>query len=183
MIFLNNEGIMKNNDKIKKIWKNLIDEYPNLFIQNLKLNIDSWYIKFNNFKEFIIKNRILPSIITDKSLRRWYDTQQINYNEKKLLMKNEIIRKDWELFLEEFKDIINLNRNEIIWMEKLNKTINYIKENNKLPTKSNNDEEIKMLGYWIGNQKTSYSNNINLLKNLKFRKMWEDFVKEYNYLL
>jgi hypothetical protein len=40
-----------------------------------------------------------------------------------------------------------------------------------------------MLGYWIGNQKTSYTNNINLLKKPKFKQMWEDFVKEYNYLL
>jgi len=181
--FKNNEGIMKNNDIIKKKWKDLIDEFPHLFITNMRLNNENWYIKFNNFKEFIIKNRILPSVITDKSLRRWYDTQQINYNEKKLLMEDEIIRKVWQQFLEEFKDILNSNRNEIIWIEKLNKTIDYIKEHNKLPTKSNNDNEIKMLGYWIGNQRTSYSNNINLLKVPKFRQMWEDFVKEYNYLL
>ena len=179
----NNEGIMKNNDIIKKKWKDLIDEFPHLFITNMRLNNENWYIKFNNFKEFIIKNRILPSVITDKSLRRWYDTQIINYNEKKLLMEDDIIRKVWEQFLEEFKDILNSNRNEIIWIEKLNKTIDYIKVHNKLPTKSNNDNEIKMLGYWIGNQRTSYSNNINLLKVPKFRQMWEDFVKEYNYLL
>ena len=168
---------MKNNEIIKKKWKDLIDEFPNLFITNMRLNNENWYIKFNNFKEFIIKNRILPSVITDKSLRRWYDTQQINYNEKKLLMEDEIIRKEWKKFLEEFKDILNSNRNEIIWIEKLNKTIDYIKEHNKLPTKSNNDNEIKMLGYWIGNQRTSYSNNINLLKVPKFRQMWEDFCK------
>ena len=179
----NNEGIMKNNDIIKKKWKDLIDEFPHLFITNMRLNNENWYIKFNNFKEFIIKNRILPSVITDKSLRRWYDTQIINYNEKKLLMEDDIIRKVWEQFLEEFKDILISNRNEIIWIEKLNKTIDYIKEHNKLPTKSNKDNEIKTLGSWLSHQKTNYKNNINLLKIPKFRQMWEDFVKEYNYLL
>jgi hypothetical protein len=181
--YKNDEGIMKNNPKIKKMWKDLIDEFPKLFHMKIRLNVESWYIKFNNFKEFIIKNRILPSTITDKSLRRWYETQEINYNKKILLMEDEIIRKEWELFIEEFKEILNLNRNENIWIEKLNKTIDYIKEYNKLPSRKDDDNEIKMLGYWIGNQKTSYTNNINLLKNPHFKQMWEDFVKEYNYLL
>jgi len=174
---------MKNNPKIKKMWKDLVDEFPKLFNINLRLNVECWYIKFNNFKEFIIKYRILPSTITDKSLRRWYETQEINYNKKILLMEDEIIRKEWELFLEEFKEILNLNRNENIWIEKLNKTIDYIKEYNKLPSRKDHDKKIKMLGNWIGNQKTSYTNNINLLKNPKFKQMWENFVKEYNYLL
>jgi len=81
-----------------------------------------------------------------------------------------------EEFIEEYNEYFNTN--EEIWNENLNKLINYIKENNKLPSKENNNT--KSLGSWLGTQKQKYKNNIEIIKNEEIKKKWIEFIKEYD---
>ena len=69
--------------------------------------------------------------------------------------------------------------NEEIWDDYLNNLIDYIKENGKLPSQTDNNPIIKSLGKWISTQKTNYKNNKQILNNPEFRKKWEEFVNEY----
>ena len=96
-------------------------------------------------------------------------------------MKDEEIRKIWKDFNDKYEDLFKTNNEK--WNDNLEKVEEYIIKYKILPSICDKDNEIKTLGSWLSHQKTNYKNNINLLKVPKFRQMWEDFVKEYNYLL
>lgn len=46
--------------------------------------------------------------------------------------------------------------NEDIWNELLNDLKKYINENDKLPSSTDKDKQIKILNSWIANQKINY---------------------------
>ena len=71
-----------------------------------------------------------------------------------------------------------LNRNEI-WMKKLEKVEDYILKNNKRPSSTDKDIEIKQLGKWIENQKKFYSNDKYIMKDETIKKYWENFIEKY----
>jgi predicted phage gp36 major capsid-like protein len=88
---------------------------------------------------------------------------------------NDEIRKLWEEFTEEYKEY--LKSNEEIWKDNLDKLKQYINENNIRPSYSSNNNEIKRLGNWIQTQQTNYKKDT---MNDEIRKLWEEFIKEYN---
>ncbi len=90
-------------------------------------------------------------------------------------MKNKEIRNKWEEFINEYEEFFKSN--EEIWEDNLNKVIDYIKENNKLPSKHNKNKEIKSLGIWISSQKANYKNNFQIMKNEEIRNKWEEFIQ------
>jgi superfamily II DNA or RNA helicase len=70
----------------------------------------------------------------------------------------------------------------ITWEEKLAMVEEYIKENGKLPTSHNENKNIRQLGGWISTQKANYIKQKEIMKNKNIRKLWDDFVKQYNHL-
>ena len=70
--------------------------------------------------------------------------------------------------------------NEDIWYTILNKVEQYILENNKTPSKTDKNKEIKQLGRWIGTQKQNYKKEQKIMKNLEIKKSWEDFTNKYS---
>ena len=62
-------------------------------------------------------------------------------------MKDDNIRKQWEQFKEEYKEYII--ENDQAWEYKLEQVKKYMDENNKKPSTTDKDKEIKTLGTWI----------------------------------
>lgn len=67
----------------------------------------------------------------------------------------------------------------ISWEERFKALEKYLKENNKRPSKSNEDREISSLGNWTSIQLYNYSKN-NL--KLEQQKKWDELLKKYNEL-
>ena len=75
---------------------------------------------------------LLPSStskdIEIKTLGNWINTQKANYKNNENSMKNEEIIKEWEKFMNDYKELFKTN--EELWYENKNKVIDYIKEYN-----------------------------------------------------
>jgi len=173
-----NINIMKN-EEIKKEWEQFINEYEHFF----KSNEEIWKDNLNKVIDYIKENNKLPSSIDKdkniKSLGQWLSHQKNNNNKNINIMKNEEIKKEWELFINEYEHFFKSN--EEIWYDTLNKVIDYIKENNKLPSTRDKNKNIKSLGEFINTQKQNYKKYEGIMKIKEIREEWEQFINEYEH--
>ena len=70
------------------------------------------------------------------------------------------------------------NRNDK-WITKLKEVKDFIIENNKRPSKYNNNE--KRYATWINTQTTFYKNKKHTMQHQNIRKLWEDFINDDKY--
>lgn len=63
------------------------------------------------------------------------------------------------------------------WMERLEEVKKYIDENEKRPGLNDN----KKLNYWIQDQIKYYKKDKCIIKNIKFKKIWEEFITSEKY--
>ena len=175
--YKNNKCIMKN-EEIRKKWEDFIEKYINLF----KTNIELWKENLNKLENYIIENKKIPSS-TDKDTKYiggWLSSQKKNYIKNIEIMKNKEIKKQWEEFIDKYKEYFKTNIE--IWNETLIKLENYIIENGKLPSTTDKDINNKKLGEWLLRQNNRYKNNNRCMKNEEIRKQWEKFIERYNEL-
>ena len=174
--------LMKNN-KIRKLWKEFVndDKYKKYFESNEEI----WKTKLDQVKQYIDENNKRPSThYKDKEIKvlaTWIGTQQNNYEKNKDIMKDENIKKLWEEFINDDKYKKYFESNEEIWKTKLNQVKQYIDENNKRPSNSDKDNEIKSLGQWINHQQNNYKKNDFIIKNKNIKKLWEEFINNNKY--
>jgi hypothetical protein len=107
----------------------------------------------------------------------WYSQQKQNYKNNIKNMKIKEIKIKWEEFIEEYKKY--LLSDEEIWYLKLEQVKNYINENKKIPSQTDKDKNIKILGVWYSQQKQNYKNNIKNMKIKEIKIKWEEFIEEY----
>jgi superfamily II DNA or RNA helicase len=100
--YIRNKHIMLNIE-IRKKWELFINDpkYKEYFISSE----DYWINILENIKKYIIENNKRPSSEdkdeTIKFYGKWLGTQKITYIKKENIMKNEEIRKLWELFIKD----------------------------------------------------------------------------------
>jgi rubrerythrin len=96
--YKNHTEIMQD-DNIREIWENFIDEYKEYFMSN----DDIWKLKLLNVKKYINENKKRPSkrdMNNDiKIIGNWLSIQVKNYKKHAEIMKNDNIRKLWEDFI------------------------------------------------------------------------------------
>jgi hypothetical protein len=159
------------NEIIKKIWTEFINDnkYKIFFMSNEEI----WNDNLNKVKLYMDKNNKRP--IDDKYLNQWLKHQTNNYNNNNnRIMKNEVIKKLWEEFINDNKYKKIFMSNEEIWNDNLNKVKLYMDENNKRP-------DDKYLNQWLQDQTTNYKNNKYLMKNETIKKSWEEFINDDKY--
>jgi hypothetical protein len=173
--YANRHQIMKNDD-IRQYWKQFIDTYPNLFITNDEI----WYDNKNKVEEYIKQYNKLPSQIdknkTISSLATWISSQKQNYKNKEGIMKNEIIVKEWECFVQTY--VVLFRTNEEVWMDTFQKVKEYVQQNKALPSSQSKDISIKGMGSWVINQKKNFRDNTQIMKNDIIRNIWKDFIEK-----
>ena len=165
---------MKNPNIVKR-WKDFIDKYKKYFISKEEI----WENKLKKLKEYIDTNKKRPtSTSKDKDIKNlcsWINTQQETYNGRKkegnTIMKNPNIRKLWKDFTDEYEKYFITDEDK--WYINLQNLKEYIDENKKCPSIGN------ILRNWSVNQFQNYKKNIYIMKNLKIRKSWEEFIDEY----
>jgi superfamily II DNA or RNA helicase/ribosomal protein S17E len=178
--YKNNECIIKLNEEIKKQWEEFMEKYSDLF----KTDIEKWKENLKLVEDYIIKNEKLPSnknkdIKDIKILGEWLSCQKQNYKNNECIIKlNEKIKKEWEEFIEKYNDLFKTNIE--LWYDKFNLVKDYVIKNNILPSKESKDDNTKILGNWIGSQKSKYKKNIEIMKNEQIKKEWEEFIEKYS---
>jgi superfamily II DNA or RNA helicase len=179
-IYKKNIGIMRNK-KYKDIWNNFIQEYKQYFMSSE----ENWRDTLKKVLDYINKYNKRPSrsIYNDKNiifLATWITVQNSYYKDKTNIMKNDIIKKEWENIINDIKYKKFFISSDILWINTLNSVINYIKKNNKRPTVRDKNKNIKILGCWINTQVVNYKRKIKIMKNKNICKLWEDFITKYN---
>ena len=173
--YKNNKEIMKN-EEIKSIWEEFIITYEVLF----KTNEEIWYDKLDNIKEYIKKYNKLPcyndSNANIKSLGKWLSHQKDNYKKNIKNMKNEEIKRIWEVFTNKYKVLFVNNKEK--WYDTLQVITEYIKNNNLKHSLKNN----KSLENWLSTQKHNYKKNEGIMKDTEIRNKWEEFINTHKEL-
>ena len=54
-------------------------------------------------------------------------------------------------------------------------------ENNKRPSSTNKNSNIRSYGQWISDQQDNYKNNKHIMSNPDIRKLWEEFINDPKY--
>jgi hypothetical protein len=136
-----------------------------------------WDKTLEKLKDFINLNEKLPRLIKKKNrktekdkdenrLGNWINTNKQDYKNKPYCMKeeNKDRREKWKKFTDEFKEYLLTYEEE--WDENLNKVIDFINLNKKLPRrigkknrKTAENEEETRLARWIHTNKENYEKN------------------------
>ncbi len=69
----------------------------------------------------------------------------------------------------------------ITWEERFNRVKAYIDENQKRPSKRDNNKTIKFLGSWISTQQNNYQNKLHSMTNQSHYDLWTQFITEEPY--
>jgi hypothetical protein len=190
------------NNKIKKLgqwisnqlhkYKNNIMTNHNIYIEWTKFINDDKYKKYflsneekwlqilEKVKNFININNKKPSINDNTKLSYWLDHTIKAY--KFNIMKNQEIYDEWTEFIndEKYKEYFLSNKEK--WLQILEKVKNFININNKKPTINDKDNDIKFLGRWLINQKTSYKyRKDTVMTNQDIYDEWTKFINDDKY--
>jgi len=172
------ENKLSNEKKIKI--EKLKQDFQSLF----KTPQESWLEKLNELKEFINTNEIMPRQTKNNKneceLAHWYQNNKRNYNNNDRICKDPNIRKEWQKFENDYKNIFY---NPIqLWISRLEAVKKYIDDNNKKPSPTDkNDETIKSLGNWLLKQKDLYKNEEQIMKEPIIKNNWKKFISDPKY--
>jgi hypothetical protein len=149
------------------------------------VNDEEWCISFEKVKKYIDENKKRPSTF-DKNkeiqiLGEWISTQKNNYVQREQIMKDELIYKKWSDFVSDSKYKEYLLSGEELWYISFEKVKNYIDENKKRPSSTDQQKEIQTLSSWINCQQRKYTSKRNIMKDELIYKKWTDFVSDSKY--
>jgi superfamily II DNA or RNA helicase/tRNA(Ser,Leu) C12 N-acetylase TAN1 len=172
------------NEKIYNKWTEFINDKR--YILYFQSNEEKWIKQLDELKHYIDLNNKRPSQYDKNSnivqLQKWIGTQQTNYKNKKQIMLNEWIYNRWTEFINDKQYITYFQSNEEIWIKRLNEVKLYIDTNNKKPSDSDNDSNIKQLRNWIGAQQTNYKNKKYIMSNEEIYNKWTEFINDKRYI-
>jgi superfamily II DNA or RNA helicase len=142
----------------------------------------------NNFLKVMAKNdsRLRKSYVSKSlggyiSINSAIDDDKIdddNDNDDKEDIEDDEIELKFNMI---FDSMGKMKNSEELFLIRLENVKKYIDENNKRPSKHNEDKNIKFMGCWIGTQKQNYSKKINNMKDENIYKLWTDFINDEKY--
>jgi hypothetical protein len=146
---------------------------------------DNWIESFNQLIQYIDINNKRPSN-TDKNMQikqlaTWIQHQKPLYITKKGIMLNEIIYSKWTEFINNPKYKKYFQSAEDDWIESLNQVIQYIDINNKRPSNTDKNMQIKQLARWIGIQQKDYVKKKYNMSNEEIYGKWTEFINNQKY--
>ena len=182
----------KHYKKFKKNMKTLlIKQKFEEFINNDKYKIyfltqyENFIININKVKTYIDNNNKRPSMLdTDKHINKlssWLDVQTKYYNKNINNMLNLQIKNQWIEFINNDKYKIYFQSQEDNFIINLSKLKDYINNNNKLPSNSSKDNNLKYLARWIRTQKSNYEKKKYIMLNLQIKNQWIEFINDAQY--
>jgi len=181
-VWLQNQITKKKVNKFKnhvhcKQLEEFLEEYKEYFIEKPKSESPYLQKTFDEMlsllKEFINKHKKRPTLKTNKHLCYWLIDRTKCYKKKEGKFKNHVQYKQWEEFLEEYKDYFKTE--DEIWNENLQKVKEFINIHKRRPTEKNEP----LLRSWLTNNLCCYKKRERNFKDLVYCKKWEEFIEEY----
>lgn len=80
-----------------------------------------------------------------------------------------------------YNSVIWLNIDNITkWHDSLTDVKNFVSENNKLPSRYTSCKKESSLAHWIKRQRENYKNRKGIMKDVKYRNIWDKFIDSKN---
>ena len=169
-----------NDDKYNKFTEFINDDKYKKYIVS---NENEWQNNLNKVKQYIDENDKRPSSSDKndniKTLGLWILHQVNNYIKKEQIMKNEEIYNKFTNIINDDKYKKYFLSNEDEWLNNLNKVKQYIDKNDKKPSSTDKNDNIKTLGRWILTQINNYTKKKYIMKNDK--NIYNEWGKFINY--
>ena len=140
--------------------------------------IDNWNERLEELRTFLEREKRRPSQHTkyESLLGNWLSHQIQNYKHKITKFKCQNYRKQWEDFLEKYKEYFKTNDER--WTERLEEVRTFLDKEKRRPVKEKKTE--KTLGNWLADQIVNYELSTGMFKNNpEICKRWEEFVEKY----
>lgn len=175
------KDIMKN-QLIYDKWSEFINDpnYNEYFMSNEEI----WIKRFEELKQYIDNNK-KPSKNNDnpqiKCLAMWCINQITCYKKKDQIMKHVYIYNKWTEFINNEKYKQYFLSNEDVWNNTFEEVLKHIKNNNKLPSRYDNNIKVKQLGTWFKHQQQNYRKKKDIMKNELIFNKWTQFINDKKY--
>ena len=142
-----------------------------------------WDLNLDKVKDIIKNTGMLPK--NNKYLEHWIGDQEKNYKKRNHIMQDPTYHKKWEHFKNDpkYKPIYNRNINITIslWNENFTKFKEYIDKNNKIPNRSSNIKEERILVKWLDHQKQNYKYKKGAMNLQCLYNTWTEFINDDKY--
>ena len=172
-----NAYIMENT-LIRTEWESTMKKYA----EYLESGEEAWRSIHKNVCDYMDKYKKSPSTIDKdpeiKKLGNWVSHQKKNYEKNVEIMKNPIIRAEWESTLKKYAEYIESG--EEAWRSTHKIVCEYMVKHMKSPSTHDKDPEIKKLGLWVRTQKQNYKKNVQIMTNPIIRTEWEATLEKYS---
>ena len=162
------------NEYREKSWNEFINDpkYSKYFI-SLK---DIWKNNIEKLKFFMNIKKRIPMAQEEDKLGIWYQQQKIKFSNGTLNKERTNIWK--EMINDPIYSQYIMSQKEI-WLNKLSESKQFIDDKKRLPNKRDKNE--KVLGCWMGTQKTLYNKkNEYFIEN--YLEEWESFINDPKYI-
>lgn len=104
---LNYEKNKINNNQLQILWEKFLKTHGKYMLTEE----DKWLLNLKKLNDFFQKNKRAPKSreLNERSEYNWYRKQKTNYLEKKGLLKNDELRKNWVSFLNKYAHLRGKN--------------------------------------------------------------------------
>jgi hypothetical protein len=168
-------------EKIRNNWLQLVEKYKEYFLSKY----EKWIISFQKLKNHldVSEGKNIFTVSTDaKKLKKFLNLQKENFRLKIGSMKDPIIYKTWNEFINDEKyryKIMSFNER---WIHNLSLLILYIEKNSCLPSTESKDQKIKSLGKWYFKYKKNYLDKTGMIMDDELYPLWTEFINNEKYL-
>ena len=132
----------------------------------------------NSINKFLkimsLNDRKIKKSFSGKTLGGYISIENINEDEDD---ENEFELK-YNLIFDNMGEFLNGTE---VWELKLEKVKEYMDDNDKRPSRNDNNTEIKQLGSWIGNQLKNYTKKSGIMKNEIIYNHWTELINDPKY--
>jgi superfamily II DNA or RNA helicase len=177
-----NKNRSMNDEYIYNLWNNFIND--DKYKQYFEDNDVQWKNTLDIVKKYINDNKKRPpGKNKDKEINKlacWITIQMQQYSNKEYIMKNEEIYNLWSNFINDNQYKKYFEDNITVWNNKLKELKLYINNNNKNPSPTDKNLELKTLGAWVKTQNNSFKNKTNIMKNDEIYNTWSNFIQEFS---
>ena len=169
------DQIMKDQE-IRKVWEETLQKYDEYLCDAT----EQWHNTHKQLCEYMDANQQRPINGNEETqkLASWISTQKNNYKNGINIMKDPKIRKVWEDTLQKYDEYLFDATEQ--WHKMHKEVCQYMDDKKKRPSTIDKIPEIKTLGRWVHHQLNNYKNDINIMKDPKIRKVWEETLQKYN---
>jgi len=154
------------------------------FILNIR-RVEAWEEKFENLIKYLNENKQIPSANNKDEkihlLAVFWQKQNYAYQHKIKMMRHKKYYDTWKKFKKEYPEYFEDHSSK--WQNRLKEVGEFIKQNNKSPSRYSKNEYEKDLGNWFSQQKTNYKNSLKLLAHEEIKYIWLKFNDEHKKII